>query len=70
MDSIKKKAAISGIRKTTALSRCLNSLTDSMISVISQDRLRRGTNTNRNIRMVSPASIRLNPKIKSNAAPT
>jgi hypothetical protein len=43
MDSIKKKPAISGIRKTTALPRCLNSLTDSMISVISQDRLRRGT---------------------------
>jgi hypothetical protein len=70
MDSIKKKTAMSGIRTDTALFLCLNSLTDSMISVISQDRLRRGTNTNRIRRMVNPASIRLNPKIKSNAAPT
>ena len=70
MDSIKKKTAIRGITKDTALLRSLSSLTDSMISVISQDRLRRGTNTNRNRRMVNPASMRLNPKIKSNAAPT
>jgi hypothetical protein len=70
MDSIKKKTAISGITKDIALFRCLRSLTDRMISVISQDRLRRGTNTNRNRRMVNPESIRLNPKIKSNLAPT
>jgi hypothetical protein len=70
MDSIKKKTAIHGIRKETALWRCLNSLTDRMISVISQARLRGGTNTNRNRRMVNPESIRLNPKIRSNLAPT
>jgi hypothetical protein len=35
-----------------------------------QDRLRSGTNTNRNRRKVNPESIRLNPKIKSNLAPT
>jgi hypothetical protein len=70
MDSIKKKTAISGIRKDIALFRCLSSLTDSMISMISQHRLRRGANTNRNRRMVNPESMRLNPKIKSYAAPT
>ncbi len=70
MDSIKKKAAISGTRKTTALPRCRNSLTDRMISVIIQDTLRGGTNTNRKRRRVNPESIRLNPKIKSNLAPT
>jgi hypothetical protein len=70
MDSMRKKTAISGIRTDAALFLCLNSLTDSMISVISQDRLRRGTSTNRNMRMVNPPSIRLNPKIKSHAAPT
>jgi len=70
MDSIKKKTAIHGIRKETVLWRCLNSLTDRMISVISQARLRGGTNTNRNRRMVNPESIRLNPKIRSNLAPT
>lgn len=70
MDSIKKKTAIRGIIKATALFRSLSTLTDSMISVISQDRLRRGTNTNRDRRVVNPASVRLNPKIKSNAPPT
>jgi len=70
MDSTKKKAAISGIRKTTALPLCRNSLTDRMISVTSQARLTRGTNTNRNTSMVNPESKRLNPKNKSNAAPT
>jgi hypothetical protein len=57
MDSIKKKTAISGIKKVTALLRCLENLTDRMISVIIQDRLRRGTNTNRNRRKVNPESI-------------
>ena len=69
MDSVKKKTAISGIRKDNALSRCLNSLTDSVISVISHARLKRGTNINRDRRKVNPPSMRLNPKIKSNLAP-
>ena len=69
MDSAKKKMAISGIRKDNALFRCLNSLTDSVISVISQARLKRGTNINRDRRKVNPPSMRLNPKIKSNLAP-
>jgi len=47
MDSIKKKTAISGIKKVTALLWCLENLTDCMISVMSQDRLRGGTNKNR-----------------------
>ena len=63
MDSIKKRTAISGIKKVKALLRCLENLTDRMISVIIQDRLRSGTNTNRN-------RSRVNPKIKSNLAPT
>jgi hypothetical protein len=54
MDSTKKKTAISGNRKDNALSRCLNSLTDSVISMISHVKLRRGTNTNRDMRMVNP----------------
>jgi hypothetical protein len=57
MDSIKKKTAISGIKKVTALLWCLENLTDRMISVISQDRLRGGTNTNRKRRRVNPESI-------------
>ena len=70
MDSIKKKTAISGIKKVTALLRCLENLTDRMISMIIQDRLRSGTNTNRNRRRVNPESIRLNPKSRSNLPPT
>ena len=69
MDSAEKKTAISGIRKDIFLSRFLNSLTDSVISVISQVKLKRGTNINRDRRMVNPPSMRLNPKIKSNLAP-
>jgi len=70
MDSMKKKRAMHGIRKDNALTWCLlNRLINSMISVINQDRLRMGTNKNRNKSMVNPESIRLNPKIKSYAAP-
>jgi len=69
MDSAEKKTAISGIRKDIFLSRFLNSLTDSVISVISQAKLKRGTKINRDRRMVNPPSMRLNPKIKSNLAP-
>jgi len=61
MDSIKKKTAINGIKKVTALRRCLENLTDRMTSVIIQDRFRSGTHTNRNRRKVNPESIRLNP---------
>ena len=60
MDSIKKKTAINGIKKVTALRRCLENLTDRMTSVIIQDRFRSGTHTNRNRRKVNPESIRLN----------
>jgi hypothetical protein len=70
MDSTKKKTAISGIKKVAALLWCFENLTERMISVIIQDRLRGGTNTNRKRRRVNPESIRLNPKIKSNLAPT
>lgn len=69
MDSIKKKTAIRGIKKVAALLWCLENLTDRMISVIIQDKLRGGTNTNRKRRRVNPESIRLNPKIKLNLAP-
>ena len=54
MDSTKKKTTISGNRKDNALFRSLNSLTDSVISMISQARLRKGTNTNRDMRRVNP----------------
>jgi hypothetical protein len=57
MDSKKKKTAISGNRKDNALFRYLNSLTDNVISMISQARLRRGTKTNRDMRMVNPESV-------------
>ena len=69
MDSTKKKTAISGIKKFAALIWCLDNLTDRIISVIIQDRLRKGTNKNRKRRRVNPESIRLNPKIKSNLPP-
>ena len=69
MDSVKKKTGISGNRKDNALFRCLNSLTDSVTSVINQARLRRGTNTDRDRRKVNPPSMRLNPNSKSNFAP-
>jgi len=70
MDSIKKQTANSGIKNVSALLWCLENLTDRMISVIIQDRLRGGTNRNKKRRRVNPESIRLNPKIKSNLAPT
>jgi len=70
MDSMKKKTAISGIKKVTTLLWCLENLTDRIISVISQDRLIRGANANKNRRRVNPESIRLNPKNKLNLAPT
>ena len=57
MDSKKKKTAISGNRKDNALFRSLNNLTDNVISMISQARLRRGTKTNRDMRMVNPESV-------------
>lgn len=69
MDSIKKRTATSGIKKVTALLRCLENLTDRMISMIIQDRLRNGTNTNRYRSSVNPESIRLNPKSRSNLPP-
>jgi hypothetical protein len=57
MDSIKKKTAISGINKVAALIWCLEDLTDRIISVISQDKLRKVANTKRNRRRVNPESI-------------
>ena len=69
MDSIKKKTAISGIKKVAGLVWYLEDFRDRIISVISHDILRKGANTNRNRRTVNPESILLNPKIKSNFAP-
>lgn len=70
IDSTRKKTAISGIKKTTALLGCLENFTDRMISIISQDILRRGVKTKRNRRAVNPQSVWLNPKNRSNFAPT
>ena len=69
MDSKKKKAAISGIKKVATLICCLEDFTDRMISAIIQARLRGGTNRKRKRRRLNPKSIRLNPKIKSNLPP-
>ena len=69
MDSIKKKRAIHGMRKETALRWRLNSFTDRMISVISQHRLSGGTSINRYRSRVNPESIRLNPKSRSYLPP-
>ena len=69
MDSTKNMRATIGIMKLAALIWCLDSLTDLMISVINQAKLRGGTNKNRKRRRVNPESIRLNPKIKSNLPP-
>ena len=70
MDCIKKITAISGSKKFATLIWFRENLTDRMISVIIQAKLRKGTNTNRKTRRVNPESSRLNPKIKSNLAPT
>ena len=69
MDSTKKNTAINGIKKVAALIWCLDNLTDRMISMIIQARLRGGTNRNRKRRSVNPESIRLNPKSKSYLPP-
>jgi len=45
---------MSGIKKATVLLWCLKYLTDRTISVISQDRLRRGADTIRNRRTLNP----------------
>ena len=60
---------MNGIKKVSALLWCLENQNDRMVSVITQDRFRRGINTNRKIRKPNPASMRLNPKSKSNLAP-
>ena len=62
--------AISGIKKVNALLWRLDNLKDRIISVINQERLRKGTNINKKRRTVNPSSIRLNPKIKSYFPPT
>ena len=69
MDSTKKKTAIRGIKNFAALIWCLDNLTDRIISVIIQDRLRGGTNKTKNRRRVNPEFIRLNPKSKSYLPP-
>ena len=70
MDSVKKQTAISGIKMHITLLWCFENLTERINSAIIQDRLSSGTNTNKKSRTVNPESIRLNPKIKSNLAPT
>lgn len=57
IDSKRKKTAISGVKKAAAPLPCLENLTDRIISVMSQVRLRRGAKTNRNKRTVNPESI-------------
>ena len=57
MDSIKKKTGRIGIRKYIALRWSLDSLTDSLISTMSQARLTTGTTKNRNRRVLSPALV-------------
>jgi hypothetical protein len=68
-DSKKKKRANPGSRKDIDLFWRLATLTEFMISTMSQIRLIIGTNTNRNNSVVNPVSVRLNPKSKSNLAP-
>jgi hypothetical protein len=49
--------AISGIKTATDPLRGLENLTDRIISVASQARLRRGAKTNKNRRVVNPESM-------------
>jgi hypothetical protein len=70
MDSIKNRMAIIGIKRVVAIFWCLNRSTDSLISTINQDRLRRGTNTKRDRRVLIPAFVWLNPQSKSRVPPT
>jgi hypothetical protein len=69
-DSKKKKRANPGSLKDMGFFWRLAPLTEIIISTMSQIRLIAGTNTNRNKRVVNPVSVRLNPKSKSNLAPT
>ena len=57
MDSIRKTTAMLGIRKDIALFPCLDCLIDSVISPMSQDRLRRGTKKNNSTRVVNPSDV-------------
>jgi hypothetical protein len=68
-DSTKKKRANPGSRKDIGLFWRLAVLIEMMISTMSQIRLIVGTNANRNNRVLNAASVRLNPKSKSNLAP-
>jgi hypothetical protein len=69
MDSTKKKTAMDGIKRLSAIVCFLAKLTDRMISMIIQARLSNGTDRNKKRRRVNPESIRLNPKIKSYLPP-
>ncbi len=58
------------MKKVNALLWRLDNLKDRIISMIHQERFRKGAKINKNKRTVNPESIRLNPKIKSYFPPT
>jgi hypothetical protein len=68
-DSTNKKKASPGSRKETDLFSRLARLIEFTVSTMTQIRVTAGVNTSRNNRVLNPASVRLNPKIKSKLAP-
>jgi hypothetical protein len=69
MASMKITKANPGSRKEIDLFCRLAPLTEITVSTMNQNRERKGENTSRNNRVPNPASVRLNPKIKSKLAP-
>jgi hypothetical protein len=68
-DSMNMKKASPGSRKETGLFSRLACLIEFTVSTMNQIRVTTGVNTSRNNRMLNPASVRLNLKIKSKLAP-
>ena len=69
MDSNKNKIAIIGQEIFAVILRRLENFIDRIISVISQQMLRRGTDIKSTSKTANPESMRLNPKSMSNFAP-
>jgi hypothetical protein len=68
-DSKKKKKANPGRKRKVALWWCLASLIEVIISMMNQTRVIDGANISRSNRVLNPASVRLNPRSRSNLAP-
>lgn len=68
-DSMKKEKASPSNRKETGLFSCLASLIEFTVSIMNHIRVAAGVNASRDNKVLTPASVLLNPRIKSNLAP-